>query len=129
MGILRSVRCRRCGLLLGGTGVVCTGEIEFIGLVGIACDSKQTIAMPRFINRTPLVCRPALRTCFAAVRITPPTDVIAYSSSSSSTMSDRQGATLDVVLDSQYAFTAATLCGVLLDGGPLRVAPEVATSR
>ena len=32
---------------------------------------------PRFINRTPLVCRPALRTWRAAVRITPPPDVIA----------------------------------------------------
>ena len=31
----------------------------------------------RFIRRTPLVCRPALRTCLANVRITPPLDVMA----------------------------------------------------
>src|ERR1700719_2360237 len=41
---------------------------------------------PRFINRTPLVWRPALRTCRAAVRITPPPEVIAYNSVSSSTI-------------------------------------------
>src|ERR1700757_1470230 len=42
---------------------------------------------PKFINRTPLVWRPALRTCRAAVRITPPPEVIAYNSVSSSTTS------------------------------------------
>src|ERR1700693_1960095 len=41
---------------------------------------------PRFINRTPLVWRPALRTCRAAVRITPPPAAIAYNSVSSSTI-------------------------------------------
>src|SRR6202045_4911359 len=41
---------------------------------------------PRFINPTPLVWRPALRTCRAAVRITPPPEVIAYNSVSSSTI-------------------------------------------
>ncbi|SKV81654.1 Uncharacterised protein [Mycobacteroides abscessus subsp. abscessus] len=42
---------------------------------------------PRFISRTPLVWRPALRTCFAMVRMTPPPEVMAYSSDSSSTTS------------------------------------------
>src|ERR1700738_2237689 len=41
---------------------------------------------PRFINRPPLVWRPALRTCRAAVRITPPPEVIAYNSVSLSTI-------------------------------------------
>ena len=41
---------------------------------------------PRFIRRTPLVWRPALRTSLAVVRMTPPLAVMAYSSSSISTM-------------------------------------------
>ncbi len=60
---------------------------SFGASVATASDSSGSSALraiassvspsPRFINRTPLVWRPALRTCLAAVRITPPPVVMA----------------------------------------------------
>ena len=77
---------------------------------------------PRFIRRTPFVCRPALRTSRAEVRITPPVEVIAYSSSS---MPDDeradQRATPAVVLDGQNALAAPALHRIVLDRGALGV--------
>ena len=54
-----------------------------------ALRATATIVTPsgRFISRTPMVCRCARRTSRALVRITPPLDVIAYTSSSGRTAS------------------------------------------
>ena len=78
---------------------------------------------PRFINRTPLVCRPALRTWRAAVRMTPPPEVMAYSSVSSSTIN----APTRLPRLRSYWIVRMPLpprpwTGVLLDGGALGVA-------
>ena len=82
----------------------------------------SVVPSPRFINRTPLVCRPALRTWRAAVRMTPPPEVMAYNSVSSSTINaPTRLPRLLVVLDRQHPFAAAALDRVLLDRGALGV--------
>ena len=82
----------------------------------------RVVPSPRFISRTPFVCRPALRTSLALVRMTPPRggDREQLVVDVDDERAD-QPATPAVVLDRQHALAAATLDGVLLDRGPLRV--------
>ena len=83
----------RGGALLVACGMCGSGQLAG-SAAGVSASSSalrataSSVAVsPRFIRRTPFVCRPAFRTSRAEVRITPPVEVIAYSSSSRPTMS------------------------------------------
>ena len=48
-----------------------------LGSSALRATAIKVVLSPRFISRTPFVCRPALRTCSARVLMTPPLEVMA----------------------------------------------------
>src|SRR5690606_14809416 len=81
-GILRACHASPLVASVASAGSPCP-----LGSSALRATASSVVPSSRFINRTPLVCLPALRTCLAAVRMTPPLDVMANNSSSASTIS------------------------------------------